>query len=86
MVITSACHAEGPSSILGNSVKDVYCMFLQNILGVTGSIPVSPNSGDCSSIGRARGVVMFERTHILFWQLDTYSNFNSSLEVKALDL
>ena len=27
MVITSACHAEGPSSILGNSVKDVYCMF-----------------------------------------------------------
>ena len=45
MVITSACHAEGPSSILGNSVKDVYCMFLQNILGVTGSIPVSPNYG-----------------------------------------
>ena len=34
MVITSACHAEGPSSILGNSVKDVYCMFLQNIIGV----------------------------------------------------
>ena len=27
MVITSACHAESPSSILGNSVKDVYCMF-----------------------------------------------------------
>ena len=69
MVITSACHAEGPSSILGNSVEDVYCMFLQNILGVTGSIPVSPNSRDCSSNGRARGVVMFERTHILLWQI-----------------
>ena len=27
MVITSVCQAEGPSSILGNSVKDVYCMF-----------------------------------------------------------
>ena len=27
MVITLACHVEGPSSILGNSVKDVYCMF-----------------------------------------------------------
>ena len=68
MVITSACHAEGPSSILGNSVKDVYCMFLQNILGVTGSIPVSPSYGTVAQNGRARGVVMFERTHILLWQ------------------
>ena len=75
MVITSACHAEGPSSILGNSVKDVYCMFLQNILGVTGSIPVSPNSGDCSSIGRARGMVTVRKdTHLVLAE-DTYSNY-----------
>ena len=30
MVITSACHAEGPSSILGNSVKDVYSKIFEN--------------------------------------------------------
>ena len=41
MVITSACHAEGPSSILGNSVKDVNCNFLQKNFGVAGSIPAS---------------------------------------------
>ena len=66
MVITSACHAEGPSSILGNSVKDVYCMFLQNILGVTGSIPVSPNYGTVAQNGRARGMVTARKgTHLV---------------------
>ena len=41
MVITSACHAEVLSSILGNSVKDVNCNFLQKNFGVAGSIPAS---------------------------------------------
>ena len=39
MVITSACHAEGPSSILGNSVKARTAI----IPYVAGSIPVSPS-------------------------------------------
>ena len=74
MVITSACHAEVPSSILGNSVKDVYCNFLQNILGVTGSIPVSPSYGTVAQNGRARGVVTARKgTHLVLAE-DTYSN------------
>lgn len=75
MVITSACHAEGPSSILGNSVKDVYCKFLQNNLGVTGSIPVSPNDGTVAQNGRARSVVNARKgTHLVLAE-DTYSNY-----------
>ena len=51
MVITSACHAEGPSSILGNSVKDVYCNFLQKNFGVTGSIPASVTCETVAQLG-----------------------------------
>lgn len=72
MVITSACHAEGPSSILGNSVKDVYCMILQKILGVTGSIPVSPNYGTVVQL-EEHVVPVRKNTHIVLAE-DTYSN------------
>ena len=55
--------------------KDVYCMILQNILGVTGSIPVSPNYGTVAQNGRARGVVTARKgTHLVLAE-DTYSNF-----------
>ena len=56
-------------------IKDVYCNFLQNILGVTGSIPVSPNYGTVAQNGRARGVVTARKgTHLVLAE-DTYSNY-----------
>ena len=73
MVITSACHAEGPSSILGNSVKDVYCKSLQNNLGVTGSIPVSPNYGTVAQLGE-HVVPVRKNTHLVLAE-DTCSNY-----------
>ena len=58
MVITSACHAEGPGSIPGNSVKMWTAL---PHFGVAGSIPAS-SFWDCSSDGRARGKRSKEHT------------------------
>lgn len=75
MVIMSACHAEGPGSILGNSVKDVYSILFGINRRVAGSIPASPIMWDCSSIGRACGLANARKgTHLVLAE-DTYSNF-----------
>lgn len=68
MVITSACHAEVPSSILGNSVKDVYCNFLQKNFGVAGSIPVSLTYETVAQLEEHVVWQMPGWAHILLWQ------------------
>ena len=70
MVITSACHAEGPGSIPGNSVKMWTAL---PHFGVAGSIPAS-SFWDCSSDGRA-----LEKRCLVYFKMQAANKIGKSL-------